>query len=124
MKLLDLVCFSHIACSFCFHPPITAVEQMGKNEKITSGSFYFSSEIVLTFDSPEGYVSLSHGRPGQMNSDTFVIAQGRENCLARAGREDGGFLGIHDLLLPPSQQEQGVQEDKASLETPEEQRHF
>lgn len=75
MKLLNLMYFSHIVCSFSFHPPTTAVEQMGKNERIASGSFYFPPEIVLAFESLEGRVSLWYGRPGQMNSDTFVITQ-------------------------------------------------
>lgn len=39
MKLLGLMYFSHGVCSFSFHLPITAREWMGKNEKITSGSF-------------------------------------------------------------------------------------
>lgn len=124
MKFLGLMYFSHIVCSFSFHPPITEVEQMGKNEKIASGNFYFASEIVLTFESLEGYTSLSHGRLSQMNSDTLVIAQGREGCSARAGGEDSVFPGVHDLFLPPSQQEQREEEDKAALETLEEQRSF
>lgn len=124
MKLLGLMYFSHIVCSFSFHSPIAAVEQMGKNEKITSRSFYFPSEIVLTSESLEGYASFSHGRPGQMNSDTFLIAKGKEGCLVRAGGEDSVFPRVHDLLLPLSQQEQREQGDKAALETLEEQRSF
>jgi len=92
MKLLGLMYFSHVVCSFSFHPPITAREWMGKNEKITSGSFYFPSEIVLTFESLEDYASSSQSRPVQMSSDTLVIAQGRR---AAAGGSREGVVDSH-----------------------------
>lgn len=106
MKVLCLMYFSHIVYSFYFHPHSEAKEPLRKNEKIAGGSFYFLSEIVTTFESLEGCVSFLHGRPSQMNSDTFVIAQSRECCSVTAGGENGVFPRGPDLLLPPSRQEQ------------------
>lgn len=81
MKILCLTCFSHIMSPFCFCPPIAAVEQMGRREKIASRSFYFSFGIALTFDSLKGHTSLLHSRSSQMNIDTFVIALGKGRLL-------------------------------------------
>lgn len=93
MKLLGLMYFNHVVCSFC-HPPITAADGMGKNEKITSGSFYFPFKIVLTLDSLEDYVSLWPCMLGQMNGDTLVIAQGRE------GKQQRGDGALPQALVP------------------------
>lgn len=112
MKLLCLKYFSHIVCSFSFYPPITTVKQMGKSEKIARGSFCFPSEIVLTSESLESYVSWLHGRPSQMNSDTFVIARGSRSCLVRAEGKDSRFPGAHALPLPLSNRSRGSREIK------------
>lgn len=115
MKLLGLTYFSHIVCPFSFCPPIAAVEQTGRSEKIASGSFYFPSEIVLTFKSLEGHTSSLHSRPSQMNIDTFVIALGKESLVRAEGEEESRFPGLRDLILPLSQQKQREQGDKAAL---------
>lgn len=104
MKLLGLMYFNHVVCSFC-HPPITAADGMGKNEKITSGSSYFPSKIVLTLDSLEGYVSLWPCTLSQMNGDTLVIAQGREGKRQRGN-------GALPQALTPSTITTGAQGDE------------
>lgn len=90
MKLLVLMCFSHIVYSFYFHPHTAAEEPLRKNEKIAGGSFYFLSEIVTTFESLEGCVFLARqAQPNQQCTGQGMLlgeGRGRECCVSQRSR--------------------------------------
>lgn len=54
MKLLCLMYFSHIMSLFCFYPPITALEQTGKELENCKQKLLLSLWNYLDYGLPQG----------------------------------------------------------------------